>query len=208
MEYRPKAALYFRISTSHKEQKTDSQVHAVEEYCRSKGYTIFKRYEDIGISGTTSSRPQLDALMDDARQNKFDVVVVYRFDRFARSTSFLLKALEEFRSLEIGFCSVSEAIDTNTPMGMAMFTIIGALSALERATIVERIKSGLRAAKGKGKILGRKKRRNDDQIISLRKQGLSIRAIGKSLQIATSSIQQALKSYHKPTLFVDKVKVT
>ncbi len=194
MEYRPKAAIYFRISTSHKEQKTDSQVHAVEEYCKAKGYTIYKRYEDIGISGATSSRPQLDQLMADARQKKFDVVVVYRFDRFARSTSFLLQVLEEFKSLEIGFCSISEAIDTNTPMGMAIFTIIGALSALERETIVERIKSGLQAARRKGKILGRKPKPINPKIVELKQAGLSLRQIAMQIGLSKSAVFKALST--------------
>lgn len=188
----PKAAIYLRVSCANKDQKTDSQRYALEEYCKMKGYEICGIYEDIGFSGAKSSRPQLDQLMVDARQGKFDVVVVFRFDRFSRSTRHLLQSLEEFRSLKVGFCSVSESIDTQSPMGEAMFTIIAALAALERATIVERIKAGLHAARAKGKILGRKKEREDMKIILLREQGFSLREIAKQLGISKGSVQAAL----------------
>lgn len=189
-----KAALYLRVSTSNKDQKTDSQVYALEEYCRTKGYLIYEKYEDIGISGTKASRPRLDDLMTDAQKKKFDVVICFRFDRFARSTTFLLKALEEFRSLKIGFCSVSEAIDTNTPMGEAMFTIIAALSSLERNIIVERVRAGLVSARAKGKILGRPAKPIDPKIVSLKRSGLSIRAIAQQVGMSKSAIHKALST--------------
>ena len=188
-----KAALYLRISTANKDQSTDSQAYALTEYCRSRGFTVYRSYQDIGISGAKSSRPQLNELMADARRRKFETVLVYRFDRFARSTSFLLKALEEFRALNIGFVSISEAIDTTTPMGEAMFTIIGALSALERNCIVERVKSGLAAAKAKGKKLGAPKKPINPEIIRLRSEGRSIRQISKTLNITKGVVEYTVR---------------
>lgn len=190
-----RAALYLRVSTLNKDQKTDSQAFALEEYCKARGYTIFRRYEDVGISGAKSSRPELDELMADAAQKKFDLVIVFRFDRFARNTAFLLKAMEYFKGLGIGFCSVSEALDTNTPMGQAMFTIIGALGALERATTVERIKAGLEAARSKGRRIGRPLLRDDEKIFELKRHGLSIRKIAAQLGISKGSVQAALTKY-------------
>lgn len=190
-----RAALYLRVSTLNKDQKTDSQAFALEEYCKARGYTIFRRYEDVGISGAKSSRPQLDELMADAAQKKFDLVIVFRFDRFARNTAFLLKAMEYFKELGIGFCSVTEALDTNTPMGQAMLTIIGALGSLERATTVERIKAGLEAAKNRGRRIGRPLVRDNQKIFELRQLGLSMRNIAAQLGISKSSVQAGLAMY-------------
>ena len=132
----------------------------------------------MGVSGTKASRPALDALMNGARKCLFDVVLVWRFDRFARSVKHLVDALHEFRSLGISFISYQESIDTTTPMGEAMFTIISAMAKLERDIIVQRVKAGMRKAKEQGKRIGRPKAVVDvDRILSLRQQGLSLQAI-------------------------------
>jgi Resolvase, N terminal domain len=117
-----KAAIYTRISD--RSQNDDLQLREVPTYVQQRGWTLTDTYSDT-ISGARDRRPALDRLMADARRRRFDVVVVYRFDRFARSTSHLLRALEEFNSLGIAFVSLHEAVDTSTPMGKAMFTIIG-----------------------------------------------------------------------------------
>src|SRR5262249_8044919 len=103
------------------------------------------------------SRPALDRLMKDARVRKFDVVIVARFDRFARSVSHLLRALEEFNNLGIHFVSLSESIDTSTPMGKMIFTVLGAVAELERNLIKERVHMGISRARKQGKALGRPK---------------------------------------------------
>ena len=107
------------------------------------------------MSGSKERRPELDRLMADAHRRRFDVVAVWKFDRFARSVSHLLRALETFRALGIEFVSLSEQIDTSTPMGKMVFTILGSVAELERSMIVERVKAGLRNARAKGKRLGR-----------------------------------------------------
>jgi len=96
--------------------------------------------------------------MDDARKRKFDAMVVWRFDRFDRSTKHLLLALEEFRSLGIQFISYQENIDTSSPLGQALFTIVSAVAQLERDLIRERITAGIRNARANGKQLGRPRR--------------------------------------------------
>jgi DNA invertase Pin-like site-specific DNA recombinase len=93
--------------------------------------------------------------MADAHQRRFDVVVVWKFDRFARSVAHLLRALETFKALGVEFISYSEQIDTTTPTGKMIFTVLGAVAELERSLIAERVRAGLRNARAKGRRLGR-----------------------------------------------------
>lgn len=109
----------------------------------------------MGISGTKETRPELDRLLAEAHRRHFDAVVVWKFDRFARSVSHLIRALETFRALGIEFVSLSEQVDTSTPTGKLVFTVLGTVAELERSLIVERVKAGLRNARAKGKPLGR-----------------------------------------------------
>jgi len=150
----PIAAIYARVSAS-KGQSTAMQLRELSEYCRRRSWTVVAEFVDEGVSGAKDSRPQLDRLMRDAHRRRFDVVVVWKFDRFARSVSHLLRALETFQSLGISFVSLSESIDTSTPAGKMTFTVLGAVAELERSLIGERVKAGLRNARAKGKRLGR-----------------------------------------------------
>ena len=180
-----KAALYIRVSTT--DQDPAMQLSDLRRYVQQRGFSLYKEYVDVGVSGTKASRPALDALMDGARKCLFDVVLVWRFDRFARSTKHLVDALHEFRSLGISFISYQEAIDTTTPMGEAMFTIISAMAKLERDIIVQRVKAGMRKAKEQGKRIGRPKAVVDiDRILSLRQQGLSLQAISDRVKYRDS----------------------
>ena len=137
-----RTALYMRIST-HK-QKEDLQYDELMAYAKRAGLTVTAEYLDIAISGRKEGRPELNKLMKAARNHEFDCVLVWKFDRFARSVSHLLKALEEFNHLNIRFISVQDQIDTQSPMGKAMFTIIGAMAELESSLISERVKAGSR----------------------------------------------------------------
>src|SRR6202021_3318696 len=121
------------------------------------GLDVVGEYVDAGQSGAKDSRSELNKLMDDARKRQFDAIVVWRFDRFARSTKHLLLALEEFRSLGIQFISYQENVDTSTPLGQALFTIVSAVAQLERELIRERVTAGIRNARANGKKLGRPK---------------------------------------------------
>ena len=180
-----KAALYVRVSTN--EQDPAMQLSDLRRYAQQRGFEIYEEYVDVGVSGTNASRPALDSLMDAARKRLFDVVLVWRFDRFARSTKHLVDALHEFRNLSIDFISYQEAIDTSSPIGEAMFTIIGAMAKLERDIIVERVKAGMRKAKEQGKRIGRPKAMVDvDTIISLRWQGLSLQGIADRVKYQDS----------------------
>ncbi len=183
-------AIYARVSTT--DQSTESQLLDLRRYTRERGWTIFKEYCDNGVSGTKDSRPALNELMNSAKKRRFDMVLVWRFDRFARSTKHLILALEEFKNLGIDFVSYQENIDTSSPLGSAIFTIISAVAQLERDIIAERVKAGLRRAKENGKKLGRP-RLNYTNVRKLRDQGLSIRAIAKELGISRSSVQRHTK---------------
>lgn len=187
-----KVALYARVSTA--EQNVEMQVRALKEYCQARHFEVYKEYIDKGISGSKDSRPALNSLMDDARKRKFDAVVVYRFDRFARSSRHLIQALEEFKAMGIGFISYSENIDTSSPLGKAIFVIVGAMAELERNIIVERVKSGLKNAKAKGKKLGRPCNTYQlKDVLTLKQEGRSTRAIAQTLGISNVTVWRALK---------------
>jgi DNA invertase Pin-like site-specific DNA recombinase len=179
-----RAAIYARVSTTQS-QDPEMQLRELREYCKRRNWQVSGEYIDNGVSGTKDSRPELNRLMADAHKRHFDVVVVWRFDRLARSVSHLLRALETFSSLGIQFVSLSEQVDTSTPAGKMVFTVLGAVAELERSLIVERVRAGLRNARAKGKQLGRPRKSVDAiQISQLRAQGLSWRGIGIRLQIA------------------------
>src|ERR1700691_5980392 len=112
-----RAAIYARVSTTGQGQSPEMQVRELREYCERRGWQIAGEFVDSGISGAKDSRPELNKLMAEAHHRRFDAVVVWKFDRFARSVSHLLRALETFQSLGIEFVSLSEQMDTSTPTG-------------------------------------------------------------------------------------------
>ena len=196
-----RVALYARVSTS--DQSTDCQLLDLRRYVQDRGLLAYQEYCDQGISGTKASRPALDHLMDDARKRRFDAVLVWRFDRFARSTKHLVLALEEFKNLGIDFVSYQENTDTSSPLGSAIFTIISAVAQLERDIIRERVKAGLRRARSNGKRLGRPEVRVDrKRLLDLRQEGLSLRRIGEEMSLSKSSVARVISeenSFTQPT---------
>lgn len=184
-----KAAIYARVSTANNGQDSKMQTRELREYLERRGWELAGEYVDVGISGTKEKRPALDRMMADAHKRKFDVIAVWRFDRFARSTSHLLRALETFKALGIDFVSYSEQMDTSTPTGKMIFTVLGAVAELERSLIVERVKAGLRNARSKGRTLGRPRRHVDaHQVATLRAQGLAWRVIAARMGIGEGTI--------------------
>jgi DNA invertase Pin-like site-specific DNA recombinase len=174
------------------------QTRELREYCKRRGWQIAGEYVDLGISGTKEKRPELDRLMAAAHRRQFDAVIVWKFDRFARSVSHLLRALETFQALGIHFVSLSESLDTSTPAGKMVFTVLGAVAELERSLIVERVKAGLRNAKAKGKRLGRPEVAVDsDRIATLRAQGLSWPAIAEKLGVGVGTAYRAHQNLSK-----------
>src|SRR3984893_12666373 len=156
-----KVAIYARVSTANNGQDPTMQTRELREYAERRGWTVTSEYVDIGISGTKEKRPELDRLMADAHRRRFDAVEVWRFDRFARSVSHLLRALETFRAQGLKFLILLRATRHQHPAGKMIFTVLGAVAELERGLIVERVKAGLRNAKAKGKTRGRPRRGQD-----------------------------------------------
>jgi DNA invertase Pin-like site-specific DNA recombinase len=148
-----RAALYTRVSSG--EQHTGAQERALREYVQRRGWKLQQSYRDQGVSGALSNRPALNELMKACRRGSVDVVVVWKFDRFARSLKQLMSGLEMCRALGIDFVSVTEAVDTSLPAGELVFQMIGAVAQFERSLIAERVKSGLANARANGKTLGR-----------------------------------------------------
>jgi DNA invertase Pin-like site-specific DNA recombinase len=194
--YRPssiRAAIYARVSTANNGQDPTMQTRELREYCERRGWEIVGEYVDLGISGTKEKRPELDRLMSDAHRRRFDAVIVWKFDRFARSVSHLLRALENFQALGIEFVSLSENVDTSTPTGKMVFTVLGAVAELERSLIAERVRAGLRNAKAKGKRLGRPRVNVDlAKTATLRSAGRSWAAIGIEMGIGEGTVRRAV----------------
>jgi DNA invertase Pin-like site-specific DNA recombinase len=189
---RTRTAIYARVSTSNNGQDPTMQTRELEEYCQRRGWEVAACYVDTGISGSKESRPELDRLMADAHRRRFDAVAVWKFDRFARSVSHLLRALETFKALGIDFVSLSEQVDTSTPTGKMVFTVLGAVAELERSLIAERVRAGIRNARAKGKRLGRPRVAVDAaRIAVLRAQGRSWRTICRETGIGKGTAQRA-----------------
>src|ERR1700736_1473819 len=188
-----RAAIYARVSTTNNGQNPVVQTRELGEFCERRGWMLMPEYVDVGISGTKEKRPALDRLMADAHKRKFDVVVVWRFDRFARSVSHLLRALETFNALGIQFVSLSEQLDTSTPTGKMVFTVLGAVAELERSLIAERVRAGLRNARAKGKKLGRPRVVVDAaRIAALRASGASWRIVCEKTGLTKGTAQRGL----------------
>jgi len=165
------------------------QTRELRDYCERRGWSIAGEYVDAGISGAKDRRPELDRLMGDAHKRRFDVVAVWKFDRFARSVSHLLRALDTFRVLGIEFVSLSESLDTATPAGRMVFTVLGAVAELERSLIAERVRAGLRNAKAKGRKLGRPRVAVDAaQVARLRASGFSWPKIAHQLGVSIGTV--------------------
>ncbi len=193
-----KAAIYARVSTANNSQDPEVQLRELREYCQRRGWEIASEFRDVGVSGSKDSRPQLNRLMADAHRRRFDAVVVWKFDRFARSVSHLLRALETFKALGIEFVSLSEQVDTSTPTGRMIFTVLGAVAELERSLIAERVRAGLRNARAKGKRLGRPRMNVDAaKIARLRRTGASWAEISAQLGIGATTARRVVSSLAK-----------
>lgn len=193
-----RVAIYARVSTLNHGQDVGLQTRELRQFAEARGWTVAGEYIDAGVSGAKDSRPELNRLMADAHKRRFDVVCVWRFDRFARSVSHLLRALENFKALGIDFVSFSEQMDTSTPAGKMVFTVLGAVAELERSLTVERVRAGLRNARAKGKTLGRPRVAVDTaKIASLRTSGASWQTITCQLGISAGTAKRAFYNLSK-----------
>ncbi len=188
-----RSAVYFRVSTP--EQSDAMQRRDLAAYCAACGWEVVAEFADTGVSGARERRPGLDGLMLAARRREFDAVAVWAFDRFARSTRHLLQALEEFRTLGIQFVSYREALDTATPLGQAVFTIVAAVAELERNLIRERIRAGVASARARGVRCGRRPRRVDIELARmLRAEGRGLRETARLMGVARGTLHRALRA--------------
>jgi DNA invertase Pin-like site-specific DNA recombinase len=194
----PRVAIYASVSTTNHGQDVTLQTRELKQFTEARGWRLVDSYLDLGISGSKDKRPELDRLMTDAHRRKFDVVIVWKFDRFARSVSHLLRALETFNALGISFVSLSEQMDTTTPAGKMVFTVLGAVAELERSLIAERVRAGLRNARAKGKTLGRPRIAVDAaEVARLRASGASWPSIARQLGVSVGTVYQAGRSLSK-----------
>jgi DNA invertase Pin-like site-specific DNA recombinase len=189
-----RVALYARVSTKQHGQDPETQLMPLRAHANQRGYEIVDEFVDVGWSGAKEKRPALDRLMAAARQHAFDVILVARFDRFARSTKHLLTALAAFEALQIDFSSLNESIDTSTPMGRMVFTIMGAVAEMERALIRERVLAGVDRARRQGKRLGRRPKTlyDKEKVVILSNMGRTVRSISRELGISRRTVDRVI----------------
>ena len=186
-----RAVLYMRVSSV--DQHPETQLHDLRQLAAQRGFEVVKEYTDR-ISGAKAKRPGLDELLRDARRGRFDVVVVWAFDRIARSVTHFLQVLDELNHLKVEFISFREQVDTGGPLGRAIVIIVGAIAELERSLIVERVRAGMRRARLEGRHIGRTPLNLDrEAILRERSQGQSLRQIAKDHRISTATVQRVLR---------------
>ena len=195
-----RVALYARVSTMDKGQDPETQLTQLREYALRRDFEVMGEFIDYA-SGTTQDRIQYKLMMAAAKKRKLDVVLVWRYDRFARSTQALVNAMKEFQSMGIDFISYQENIDTTTPTGELIFHVMASLAQFESSLISQRVKAGMARAKAQGKRISRPTISMDRQneIFDLQKQGLSMNKISKQLGIAYGTVYNYL-SKAKDTL--------
>jgi DNA invertase Pin-like site-specific DNA recombinase len=187
-----KAAVYVRVSTV--DQHPETQLLDLRQFAAQKGFQLVQEYIDHGICGARARRPALDKMMEDARRRKFDVLMVWSCDRLARSTKHLLQVLDELNGFGIQFLSQREAIDTEGPLGRAIIVIVSAMAELERCTIIERVRSGMRRAKSEGRRIGRAPLQvNRVLLLRNREGGMSLNQLAKAHGISKASVCRVLR---------------
>lgn len=188
-----RVGLYARVSTSGHGQDAGLQLDALHRLAEQRGWVVVADFVDEGVSGSKDSRPALDKMMAATRAGKLDVVAVWKFDRFARSTAHLLSALDEFRRAGVDFVSVTEAIDTGTAVGRMVYTLLACVAEFEKALITERVAAGVARAKANGKHIGRPVVPVDIRpAVALMNEGRGIKQVAKILDVPVSTLRRRL----------------
>jgi DNA invertase Pin-like site-specific DNA recombinase len=186
-----RVVIYTRVSTI--DQHPETQLYDLREMAKQRGYEIVGEYSDK-ISGAQQKRPGLDQLMADASRHKFDVVLVWAFDRMARSVRHFLEILDELNHLGVEFVSFRENIDTGGPLGRAMIVIVGAIAELEKNLIVERVRAGMRRARLEGRQIGRSPLKIDrGQVVQDRRSGMSLTEVAKKHRVSRATVCRLMK---------------
>ena len=192
MNLTKRVALYARTSTYDK-QDPEMQLRELREYAAIRGWQVVGVYEDRGFTGTNMNRPRLKTLLLDAKSRQFDLVLVWKLDRWGRSLREIVSMLQDLADYGVEFCSLKDSLDLSTSQGRLMMHLLAAFSQFEADVIKMRVRAGLAHAKASGKQLGRPKVRDDEAIRNLRANGLSLRRIAHNLQISKGTVQNALK---------------
>jgi DNA invertase Pin-like site-specific DNA recombinase len=190
-----RVALYGRVSTLDKGQDVNLQLNELREYSQRRGWKISGEYVDKGVSGAKESRPELNRMMVDAKKRNFDVIAVWKLDRFGRSLKHLVMTLADLESLGVAFVSLRDGFDLSTPSGRLMFQVIGAMGEFERNLIRERVRAGMAHARAKGRKLGRAKVHVDMNSVEVRRaNGESLRAIARDLGVSPALLVKRAKA--------------
>jgi DNA invertase Pin-like site-specific DNA recombinase len=194
-----RVAIYARVSTANNGQDPTMQTRELREYCERRGWSVTGEYVDIGISGSKEKRPELDRLLIDAHRRRFDVVLVWKLDRFSRSLRNLVNSLAELDTLGVDFVSLRDNLDFSTPSGRLMFQIIGAMAEFERALIQERVRAGMRNARAKGRRIGRPPQTQlsselrADIANAYQFGGTSLRLLAKTFGTSLATVQRCVR---------------
>lgn len=190
-----RAAVYVRVSTS--DQTPEPQLHAIRAYAAARGFTIAGEYVDHGVSGAKARRPSLDQLAGDARRRRFDVVLIVKLDRLARSLHHLVELAAEWEALGVGLVCVDQAgVDTTTPNGRLLFGVLASVAEFERDLVIERTRAGVEAARRRGRHPGRPRLLDARQLARarrLRDSGRSLRQIAGTLGCSASAVLRSLR---------------
>ena len=188
-----RVALYARVSTLHG-QNPEMQLAELREYALRRGWTVSREYVDIGFSGSKESRPEFNRMMKDAHGRAFDAIACWKLDRMGRSLKHLVNVLADLQALSVDFISLRDNLDLTTPSGRLMFHVIAAMAEFERALIRERVSAGIRAAKARGKRIGRPPVYADGQAVrKLRSEGVPWSQVSKRLGIGVGTAVRALQ---------------
>lgn len=209
-----RTAIYARVSTT--DQNCELQLRELREYCQRREWTIAGEYVDTGFSGSKASRPELNRIMQDAGQHRFDAVLVWKIDRFGRSVLNLSEQIGQLNSWGIRFIATSQNIDTDqsNPMSRLMLHILAALSEFERELIKERVTAGVqtyRDAYRRGKIGEKRHSRSGKDLphgrprrifdrrraVEYHESGMSIRKIARKLGVGLATIQRVISEWRQ-----------
>src|SRR5947207_9199920 len=193
-----RAAVYARVSTT--EQTPENQLVALRAFALARGWAA-SEFVDHGVSGAKDRRPKLDAMLSDVRRRKFDLVLITKLDRLARSTRHLVTLGAELEALGVDLVVLDQAIDTTTPSGRLLFHMLAAVAEFERDLIRDRVIAGIRRAKAQGRRLGRPRlyQVNVARARALLADGLSLRAVARALSVHPTAISRVLRTARPPT---------